>query len=193
MNVHDEPTPAPDQQHRPAPADASDHSADNADADTLRAELDDAIRQAEDYLKLAQRTQADFVNYRRRVEEERVQQAQAATQGLVLKLLGVLDDFERARAGATPEDLASPWAKGVELVERNLRGILAADGVERIDAEGAEFNPWEHEAISYVPAPGANDGHVLQVVRPGYRKGDRVIRPAQVVVARRADDADLSR
>jgi molecular chaperone GrpE len=191
MPKHDHPTPdhQPPAPTDPAAAEAAAAAADTVDPDTLRAERDDATRQAEEYLKLAQRTQADFVNYRRRVEEERAQQAQAATQHLILKLLGVLDDFERARAGATPQDLESAWGKGVELVERNLRGILAAEGVERIAAEDAEFNPWEHEAVSSVPAPGTKEGHVLQVVRAGYRKGDRVIRPAQVVVAARAEDS----
>ncbi len=156
-----------------------------ADADTLGAELDDALRRAEEYFKLAQRTQADFINYRRRVEEERAQQARDATLGLIMKLLPVLDDFERAFANATPQERESSWAKGVELIERHLRSLLAAEGLERIDAQGAAFNPWEHEAISYLPTADAEEGRVLQVVRPGYRKGDRVVRPAQVVVAGR--------
>jgi molecular chaperone GrpE len=179
-------TPSP---HPEPPADAQPQTQPAGDpADTLRAELDDAIRQAEEYLRLAQRTQADFVNYRRRVEEERQQHARDATLGLILKLLPILDDFERARAGATPAELESPWGKGVELVERNLRALLAAEGVERLEAEGAEFSPWEHEAVSYVPTPpDARPGQVVEVVRPGYRKGDRVIRPAQVVVAGRSD------
>ncbi len=154
-------------------------------SDTLRAELEDAIRQAEEYLRLAQRTQADFVNYRRRTEEERARQAREANLALVVRLLPVLDDFERARASATPADLESAWGKGIELVERNLRGVLASEGVERIDVKGP-FDPHDHEAISYLPMPNAAEGQIIEVVRPGYRKGDRVIRPAQVVVAGQA-------
>ena len=75
--------------------------------------------------------------------------------------------------------------QGVQLVERNLRGTLSADGVERIEAEGAEFDPRLHEAIGSAPSAAVPEGHVLQVVRQGYRKSDRVLRPAQVIVAAR--------
>lgn len=185
MSVQEESEPGTTPERASPPHSAPVDEAATPDADTLRAELDEAIGRAEDYLKLAQRTQADFINYRRRVEEERAQQARDATVGLLLKLLPVLDDFERALANATPQDLESSWAKGVELVERHLRSVLAAEGIERIAAEAAEFNPWEHEAISYLPTTDAEEGRVLQVVRNGYRKGERVIRPAQVVVAGR--------
>ena len=91
----------------------------------------------------------------------------------MLRLLPVLDDFERALANAAPEDLESNWGKGMLLVERNLRGLLAADDVQRIAAEGAEFDPREHEALGSQPSPDVPEGHVLHVVRQGYRKGDR--------------------
>jgi molecular chaperone GrpE len=103
----------------------------------------------------------------------------------LLKLLPVLDDFERAMANAAPSDLESVWGQGVQLVERNLRGLLAAENLERIPAEGAEFDPREHEALGSQPTQDVPEGHVLHVVRQGYRKGDRVIRPAQVIVASR--------
>jgi molecular chaperone GrpE len=168
------------------PADADGSAPDAADdLETLRAELAEITQKADEYLRLAQRTQADFVNYRRRMDEERQQQAQAAVLGYIQRLLPVLDDFERALANAAPEDLESSWGKGVELVERNLRGVLVADGVERITAEGAEFDPREHEAVGSQPTADVAEGRVLHVVRPGYRRGDRVIRPAQVIVATR--------
>jgi molecular chaperone GrpE len=153
------------------------------DLETLRAELAEITQKADEYLRLAQRTQADFINYRRRMDDERQQQQQTATLGFIQRLLPVLDDFERALANASPEDLESSWGKGVLLVERNLRGILAAEDVQRIDAEGAEFDPREHEALGQEPSPTVPTGHVVHVVRPGYRKGERVIRPAQVIVA----------
>src|SRR5690349_15698515 len=101
MNVQDELDPA---KHDPpaAPQQATGDDDDAQLSDTLRAELEDAIRQAEEYLRLAQRTQADFVNYRRRTEDERARQAREANLALVMRLLPVLDDFERARASATP-------------------------------------------------------------------------------------------
>jgi molecular chaperone GrpE len=156
--------------------------------ETLRAELAEIEQKADEYLRLAQRTQADFINYRRRIEEERAQQAREAGVAFLQKLFPILDDFERARANASEAERQSSWGQGVELVERNLRGLLAADGVEPIDAAaGGEFDPRLHEAVAYVPSYEVSDGRVLQVVRQGYRKGDRVLRPTQVVVARRPD------
>ena len=169
-----EPAPAPDGQQAQPAAD---------DLETLRAELAEINQKADEYLRLAQRTQADFVNYRRRIEDERAQQAANAVVASIMRLLPVLDDFERALANASPADLESSWGKGVLLVERNLRSALAADGVERISPEGAAFDPREHEAIGRQASADVPDGHVLHVVRPGYRKGDRVIRPAQVIVS----------
>jgi molecular chaperone GrpE len=168
----------------PAPGAAPDGQATD-DQDTIRAELAELEQKADEYLRLAQRTQADFINYRRRVEEERAQQTRDANVAYLQKLLPVLDDFERAMANAAPADLESSWGQGIQLVERNLRGLLAAENLERIAAEGVEFDPREHEAVGSQPTADVPEGHVLYVVRQGYRKGDRVIRPAQVIVASR--------
>jgi len=164
-----------------APGAASDDAPE--DVETLQRELAELSQKADEYLRLAQRSQADFVNYRRRVEEERVQQAQNASLSYILRLLPIVDDFERALANAAPEDLESNWGKGLLLVERNLRALLASDDVQRLPAEGALFDPREHEAVGSQPTAEVPEGHVVHVIRPGYRKGDRVIRPAQVIVA----------
>src|SRR6266540_6964034 len=103
---------------------ASSTEADDADVETLRNELAELAQKADEYLRLAQRSQADFINYRRRVEEERAQQTRDANVTYILRLLPILDDFERALANAAPEDLESNWGKGVLLVERNLRSLL---------------------------------------------------------------------
>jgi molecular chaperone GrpE len=157
------------------------------DLERLRAELAEIEQKADEYLRLAQRTQADFINYRRRVDEERAQQARDATIGFLQRLLPILDDFERALANASPAEQESSWGKGVQLVERNLRGLLTAEGVERIPAEGTEFDPRQHEAVGRQPSTEVPEGHVLHVARQGYRKGERVIRPAQVIVASRPE------
>jgi len=117
------------------------------DLETLRAELAEIEQKADEYLRLAQRTQADFINYRRRVEEERIQQARDAGLSVLQRLFPILDDFERAMSNASESERGSGWGQGLLLVERNLRGLLAAEGVEQIEAEGAEFDPRLHEAL----------------------------------------------
>lgn len=179
MSVQSDDAPTPTETAPPAPPAADD------DLDSLRAELADLRTKADDYLRLAQRAQADFINYRRRMDEERATLAREANVSFLLRLLPVLDDFERALANASPTELQLSWGQGVQLVERNLRGVLGAEDVQRIDAAGAEFDPREHEALGSQPTTEVAEGHVLHVVRPGYRKGDRVIRPAQVIVAAR--------
>jgi molecular chaperone GrpE len=153
------------------------------EVENLKNELAEITQKADEYLRLAQRTQADFINYRRRMDDERAQQMRDANIGYIQRLLPVLDDFERALANAAPEDLESSWGKGLLLVERNLRNVLTSDDVQRIPAEGAVFDPREHEAVGSQPSADVAEGHVLHVVRAGYRKGERVIRPAQVIVA----------
>jgi molecular chaperone GrpE len=179
--------PAQSDHHTDEPVDG-DQPPSTGDLETLRAELAELEQKADEYLRLAQRTQADFINYRRRTEEERAQQARDANVAYLQRLLPVLDDFERALSSATPDDLESSWGKGIVLVDRNLHGLLAGDDVQRISAEGAEFDPREHEALGSQPSADVPEGHVLHIVRQGYRKGERILRPAQVIVAARPDD-----
>src|SRR5712692_4233051 len=123
-------TRTPDQAGPPIDG-AQPESAD--DLETLRAELAEIEQKADEYLRLAQRTQADFINYRRRVEDERAQHTREANVAYIQRLLPVLDDFERALANAAPEELDSNWGKGIQLVERNISVLFAADDVQRID------------------------------------------------------------
>src|ERR1051326_2291437 len=168
-----------------AAPDASPGAGD--DLETLRAELAEIEQKADEYLRLAQRTQADFINYRRRMDDERLVQAQNAGLSVLTRLLPIIDDFDRALANASSAELESGWGQGVKLVERNLRSLLTSEGVEPIPADGAEFDPRLHEAVGSAASGDMPEGHVLHVVRQGYRKGDRVLRPTQVVVAKRPD------
>src|SRR3954447_23107885 len=167
---------------RPAEGEAA--TAEQA-AEDLRQELDEANRKGEEYLDLLRRTGADFQNYKRRTDEARAEQAQAARADTLVKVLPVLDDFQRATQSPPQESGAREWAEGVLLIERKLRALLESEGVQKLEADGKEFNPWEMEAISYQASPELEDGVVLAVVREGYKLGDKVIRPAQVVVARK--------
>ena len=147
-------------------------------------ELEETTAAEKDYLDLLQRVQADFINYKHRVERERDEQAKFAKADLILKLLPVLDDFSRAQETMPPEVASSDWAKGIELVERKLMTILEEEGVSRIEAEGKDFDPQEHDALSYEESDEYEEGKVKAIFRSGYRLNGRVIRPAQVAVSK---------
>jgi len=127
-----------------------------------------------------QRSMADFQNYKRRVERDN-EMVKASMKGdLIKKVLPVLDDLERALQNR-PTD--NSWANGIELVVRKFQNILDVEGVKRIDAKNAAFDPSFHEAISHEPSDEVESGHVIEVVQTGYMIGERVIRPALVRVA----------
>jgi molecular chaperone GrpE len=128
------------------------------------------------------RRQADFENYRKRVERERQQDRHRGVESLIESLLPVLDTFDRALA--SPDDSAYlDYRKGFELVRRQLWETLAKQGLVRIDALGQEFNPHFHHAIESVETSEHADGIVIGEMQPGYLFHDRVLRPAMVRVA----------
>ena len=151
------------------------------------AEMEEQLRmerqKAEEYLDLLRRTQADFVNYRRRVNQEQSEARITGQIALFNQLLPVFDDFGRALE-VTPPDLAKhPWVQGLFLIARRFNALLDGVGVKQIGALGEQFDPRRHEAITLEERADVPEGTVLQVARPGYALGDRVIRPAQVIVA----------
>ena len=152
--------------------------------DSIRAELEEALREKDQFRAMAQRAQADLINYRRRAEDEREEVRRSANTGLILKVLNVVDDLARAVA-MVPDDAVAPgWLDGLELVQRNLQNLLDTEGITKIEAEGKPFEPWEHEALVYQETDECEEGLVISVIRDGYRRHDRVLRPAQVSVAK---------
>ena len=155
------------------------------DEEVVREEELDPLAKAEaerdEYLELAQRTQADFENYRKRTAQQAAQAGERAKAGLLRELLPVLDNLERALAAAGEQEAA--LAEGVKLVLSELQGVLAREGVEAVEPVGEQFDPTVHEALSTRPEDGAEPGIVLDVVEKGYRSADTVIRPARVVVS----------
>jgi molecular chaperone GrpE len=134
------------------------------------------------YLELAQRTQADFENYRKRAAKDAAGAGERAKAGLVRELLPVLDNLERALATADGD--SSSVVEGVRLVRADLVGVLERSGVESFDPAGEPFDPTVHEALSTRPAPeGTSAGIVMDVVEKGYRLNETVLRPARVVVS----------
>ena len=129
-----------------------------------------------------QRTQAEFQNYRKRVERDSELARVVMKASIISSILPVLDDLERALQNRPAEP--DTWVSGIELIRRKLQSMLEAEGVRKIEVDGAAFDPNLHEAISHEEAPGVESGHVIAATRNGYAMGDRVIRPAVVRVAK---------
>ena len=127
------------------------------------------------------RLAADFENYKKRVVRERAEYVAGANERLLKELLPVLDDLERALQAAEQHEEAQ-LEEGVRLVHRSLGSLLERNGVSEIPTDG-KFDPHVHEALLAQPAEDAESGHVLQVLQKGYRLGDKVVRPARVIVA----------
>ncbi len=149
------------------------------DIEGLKRKLAEEKERAASYLASWQRTQADFINYKRRQEQEREEFSKLASSALISSLLPILDDLERALAAIPPRAAKLPWVEGIRLIDRKLRASLEAQGLQPIKALGEPFDPNLHEAVRQ---DKGEEGVVIQEVRKGYKLHDRVIRPAMVVV-----------
>jgi molecular chaperone GrpE len=152
--------------------------------DQLEQRLAALEREAADARSGWQRSAADFANYRRRTEQEREATLGLANEMLLLKLLAVVDDFDRALAQMPRELEHLGWIEGIWLVERKLRALLESEGVTPIEATGKPFDPREHEAVVHEETTSAPDQTVIGELQRGYRIRDRVLRPALVSVAK---------
>ena len=145
--------------------------------------LTEEQKKAEECFSLLQRTQADFVNYRRRMSQEQGEARIAAQSALLSHFLPVLDDLGRALGAAPPELSTHPWVQGLVLIARRIGMLLDQLGVQQIGMPGERFDPRWHEAISTETRTDTPEGTIVHVLQPGYVLGERVIRPAQVIVA----------
>lgn len=170
--------------------DAGAEHVQSEDVAELRARLEEATKRADEYVALAQRVQADFRNYKRRVEQERERQAKYAHSKLILKLLPVLDDLDRAMDSVKAELAGLNWVQGIGLIRRKLYSVLESEGLTRIEALGQDFDPRFHEAVVHEEAGEDDGGKVLSVLQPGYMLRDRVIRPAMVKVGKATRSRD---
>jgi molecular chaperone GrpE len=155
-----------------------------ADIEQLTKERDEAIARAEEYLAGLQRERAEFLNYKRRTEQEGAAAASRSVDSLRLKVVDVLDDFDRA-IEARPAALADdPWADGIAAIDRKLRGLLEREDVRPMDPTvGQTFDPRLHQALSHVPGTGRPAGEIVSEFQRGYWVADRVLRPALVAVS----------
>ncbi len=158
----------------------------------LSEELGAAQVEVTQNLDLAQRAQAELANFRKRTDEERVSLGKFSNSRLITKLLPVKEDFDLALSHAPESASNDSWLKGIKLIQRKLNSFLESEGVAEIDGVGANFNPMEHEAVGTEDSTKHPPGHIIQVVRAGYRLHDRVIQPAQVIVAREPQGEDQS-
>ena len=162
------------------------------EADLLGEQLSEALREKDQFRALAQRTQADLINYKQRAMEERESLRQNANAQLLLKMLSIVDDFNRALDHVPGDAVAPGWLEGLLLVQRNVEHVLDSEGVRKIEAEGQVFEPREHEAVFYEETPDCEEDIVTKVVRDGYMLHQRVLRAAQVVVSKSPEQRDES-
>jgi molecular chaperone GrpE len=167
--------PLPEHEHE-APGDTVSQG-----ASALEQQLAGAEAARDEYLDLLQRTKADFENYRKRALRDQERLVAPAHERLVKELLPILDDLERALEAAERHEEAA-LVDGVKLVQKSLTKALEKEGLAEIETEGS-FDPHVHEAMLTQPGNGAESGSVLEVVQRGYRLGDKVVRPAKVIVA----------
>lgn len=136
------------------------------------------------YLDLLLRKTAEFDNYRRRTEKERREQADRVAGDVLLEVLPIVDDLERALKADAVGESAQAYRTGVELIYRQVLDLLKRRGVTPIEAVGRDFDPHLHQAVTTDARDGARDGEVLEEFRRGYLLGERLLRPAMVKVAR---------
>lgn len=171
----DNPRPA----GQPPPPDENMEEAAEVSVAELQAQLEAERDRAQSHYASWQRAAADFQNYKKRVEKEQQEAARYASIAFIFNLLPVLDDFERAMDNLDATLAGLNWVQGIGQIQAKLRALLSAYGVEEIAADGQDFDPSRHEAVSQAPGP---EGRVVAVAQKGYRLGERVIRPSMVVV-----------
>jgi molecular chaperone GrpE len=164
-------------------AEASETAGTTAAATEASDESPEQIKQQrDDYYDRLLRKTAEFDNYRKRTDRERLQLSEAASADLLQDLLPLVDDMERALRADS--DDAGAIRKGVELIHKQLVDVLRKRGVRPIDALGADFDPHYHMAVAHEPANDRREGEVIEEFRRGYMLGDRLLRPAMVKVAK---------
>jgi Molecular chaperone GrpE (heat shock protein) len=152
--------------------------------DAVKEELAKAQAEGKANLEGWQRERAEFSNYKKRIDRENASLNQTITGSVIKKYLVILDDLELALKSKPTSGDGAAWADGVELIARKLQSILDSEGIERINQNKVPFDPNLHEAISNEECPGFECGEIIEVVRQGYKLGDRILRPAMVRVAR---------
>jgi molecular chaperone GrpE len=147
--------------------------------------LSDKVKKSDEYFDRLLRLQAEFDNFRKRSEKERIEFIKYANEEIIAEILKILDDFERAvESGRDKKDFDILY-KGIEMIHKDLGEFLKQNGLEEIDSKGKAFNPHEHEAMMQEETDKVPENHVIEEFQKGYTLNGRIIRPAKVKVAKK--------
>lgn len=183
-----------DEQKSPEEAEqsgAGEEAAPEAPAESdLEERVAEAEREKEQFKRLAQRAQADLVNYRNRVQKEQESLQARTAERVASRFIEVADQFEKALAPEASAGVDEQWVSGVKAIYNNLLGVLKAEGFERFDAHGEEFDPRKHDALLATPTNDHSPNHVIRQLAAGYSRHGEVVRPAQVEIASAPEQGD---
>jgi molecular chaperone GrpE len=158
-------------------------SGEEGELAALRDELESAKCREAEYLEGWQRARAELSNARKRFQREQERAYENAKADLLVRLLPIVDDFERAFLELPDDEPPTNWVEGIQLILHKLRALLEQEGVAPIEAAGQEFDPFLHQALTHEPSTEVAEGHIIAEVQKGYRLADRVLRPTVVRVS----------
>ena len=156
------------------------------DIEALKQTLEEERERTAKYLANWQRAQADLTNYKKRAEQEKIEMVEFANITLILNLLTIIDDLERAFASLPTQLTGFSWIEGIKLIYNKLKATLEAQGLAEIKAEGEPFDPHLHEAVTHQEG---DEGIVTEEIQKGYKLKNKVIRPSMVIVGREKEQA----
>ncbi len=164
--------------------DDSLESSGTSEEESLEEQVKRLHTEADEYLDGWQRARAEFANFKKRTQRENEHTRERIAGEIITHFLGVKDDIERALSRVPETDDFQEWVLGIELIHQKLQALFDAEGVELIDAEGERFDPNFHEAVSFEESDDHEEGVIIDITQPGYKIGERVLRPAMVRVAK---------
>ena len=173
-------------QNESAEEQVTDFDAQNAPLDFTEGandEMAEALREKEQFKRLAQRAQADLVNYRRRIEGEQESSRLRNQERIVLRFADVIDQLDVALSSDTLDNADAGWLEGISAIQKNFVNALMAEGFERFTSVGETFDPRKHEALLSIATSEYEPDTVVTELRPGYMRNDEVVRPAQVQIS----------
>jgi len=173
-------------QNESAEEQVADFDAQNAPLDFTEGandEMTEALREKDQFKRLAQRAQADIVNYRRRIEGEQESSRLRNQQRIVLRFADVIDQLDAALRSDTLDNADASWLEGITAIQKNFLNALMAEGFERFTSVGEAFDPRKHEALLSTATSEYEPDTVVIELRPGYMRNDEVVRPAQVQIS----------